>query len=348
MSKGPTEVAALPELDSLTISVLIDNGSDALSSVAAGTPQRSELGALLTDGPRAGRDLGHDWVLVFDRFCIACHGFSALATARAGERTASVLFDVGPYGDIWLANAERMSIDLSSIEAIVLSHWHWDHSGAMPLVVAAIADARRRAGRAPVVVDVHPDRPDQRGFLTPAGVFAMFPPEPSLDAIAAAGARIVSEGNAHRVADLFLVSGDIPRQTAYETGFPGHHRWQDGHVSPDPELRDERFLAANVRGRGVSVLSSCSHAGIVNVGLEARRLTQQRIDLVLGGYHLAGAAVEPRIEPTVRDLVELVQPRILAPGHCTGWRAMAALAAAAGQTGYAPSAVGTSYHLSAA
>jgi 7,8-dihydropterin-6-yl-methyl-4-(beta-D-ribofuranosyl)aminobenzene 5'-phosphate synthase len=342
---SPSSTFRLPELDDLTVQVVIDNTSDPLSSGPVGIPQQPELAALLAGGSGAERLLGRDAMVVFDRFCIACHGFSALVTGRAGRRQSSVLFDVGPYGDIWLANAKRLSLDLADIEAVVLSHWHWDHSGAMIAVVGAIADARRKGGREPVVVDVHPDRPDQRGFLTPAGVFAMFPPEPLLDDVARVGAEVVSRADVHRVADLFLVSGDIPRTTGYETGFPGHHSWRNGQATPDPECHDERFLAAHVRGRGVTVLSACSHAGVVNASLEARRLVGQPVDLVLGGYHLAGAGVEPRIEPTVRELVQRVQPRIIAPAHCTGWRALSALAAAAGIAGYAPSAVGARYLL---
>jgi hypothetical protein len=76
----------------------------------------------------------------------------------------------------------------------------------------------------------------------------------------------------HGVADLFLASGDIPRQTGYVTGLPGHHSWRGAQVTLDTEIHDERFLAANVRGRGATVLTACSHAGVVNVGLEARRL----------------------------------------------------------------------------
>ena len=260
-----------------------------------------------------------------------------------------MLFDVGPYSDVWLANAERLSVDLSSIEVLFLSHWHWDHSGGIPTVVAAISEARRSAGRAPLVVDVHPDRPDQRGILTPLDVFAMLPPEPTLEAIEAAGGHVVAHGDVHAVADLFVSSGDIPRQTSYETGLPGHHSWRGDQVTLDPEIHDERLLLANVAGRGTTVLTACSHAGVVNVGLEARRLQpSQPIDLLLGGYHLAGTTVEDRIDPTVRDLRELVVPRIVAPGHCTGWRAAAALADAFSPTGYAPSVVGTRYLLSAA
>jgi 7,8-dihydropterin-6-yl-methyl-4-(beta-D-ribofuranosyl)aminobenzene 5'-phosphate synthase len=259
-----------------------------------------------------------------------------------------VLFDVGPYADVWLANAERLNVDLSSIEVLFLSHWHWDHSGGIPTVVTAIAAARRDVGRPPLVVDVHPDRPDQRGILTPLDIFAMLPPEPTIEAIEMAGGHVVSHAEAHPVGDLFLASGDIPRQTTYETGLTGHHTWRGQEVTVDLEIHDERFLAANVRGRGTTVLTACSHAGVVNVGHEARRLLpNQPLDLLLGGYHLAGATVEDRIEPTVRDLTELVEPRVVAPGHCTGWRAAAALADAFAPTGYAPSVVGTRYLLNA-
>jgi 7,8-dihydropterin-6-yl-methyl-4-(beta-D-ribofuranosyl)aminobenzene 5'-phosphate synthase len=341
-------MTAPTELDDLTVTVVVDNATDTLSSIPPGAPQLPEM-AYLLGRPAIGQHEGHDLVQAFDQLCVACHGFSVLATARRGDISSTVLFDVGPYGEVWLANAQRLQIDLAAIEVLFLSHWHWDHSGGLPPVVSAIAAARRGAGRPPLVVDVHPDRPDQRGVLTPFGSFAMLPPEPTLDALEAAGAHVVTDRDRHTLGSgLFLSSGDIPRKTTYETGLDGHHTWRAGQVTPDPDIHDERFLAATVRGRGTTVLSACSHAGIVNVGLEALSLTpDQPIDLLLGGYHLAGAAVEDRIDATVRDLAALVAPRMTAPGHCTGWRAAAALAAALGPTGFAPSVVGTRYLLSA-
>ena len=102
-------------------------------------------------------------LIVFDRLCCAGHGFSALVTGRRGDEQHTVLFDVGPYADLWMSNAARLGIDLAKIEAIFLSHWHFDHSGALPVVAAAIAAARRSARlAAPLLVDLHPDRPDQR------------------------------------------------------------------------------------------------------------------------------------------------------------------------------------------
>jgi 7,8-dihydropterin-6-yl-methyl-4-(beta-D-ribofuranosyl)aminobenzene 5'-phosphate synthase len=344
----PHPNTAASELDELTITIVVDNATDTLSSIAPGIPQLPEIAYLLGGIPPSGQHDGHNCVVTFDQLCVACHGFSALATARQRNRTTTVLFDVGPYGDVWLANAERLSVDLSTIDVLFLSHWHWDHSGGITTVVAAIAAARRAADRSPLVVDIHPDRPDQRGILTPLDVFAMLPAEPTIEAIEAAGARVVAHADVHEINELFIASGDIPRQTGYETGLAGHHSWRGDTVTLDPEIHDERFLAATVRGRGTTVLTACSHAGIVNVGLEARRLLPDHpVDLLLGGYHLAGATVEGRIEPTVRDLAELVAPRIVAPGHCTGWRAAAALAIAFNPTGYAPSVVGTRYLLNA-
>ena len=117
-------------------------------------------------------------------------------------------------------------------------------------------------------------------------------------------------------------------------------------MEPDPLIMDERFVAAEVRGRGVTVVSACSHAGIVNACLGAREhYPDVPVDVVLGGYHLAGAAMELRIAATVADLGGLIEPRIVAPAHCTGWRAKAALADRFAPGRYAPSAVGTRYVL---
>ena len=111
---------------------------------------------------------------------------------------------------------------------------------------------------------------------------------------------------------------------------------------------DERYLAAVVRGRGVSVLSACSHAGIVNACLSAQqRFPDVPVDVVLGGYHLAGKTMELRIPDTIADLEQRIKPRVVAPGHCTGWRAKAQLAATFAPGRYAPSVVGTLYRLQA-
>src|SRR5262249_60018029 len=123
---------------------------------------------------------GHPGKVVFDRLCCAAHGLSVLATGRRGEEDRTILFDVGPHADIWLANAARLGVELAKIEAVFLSHWHFDHSGALPEVVAALSRARRQAGPAPPGgVDLPPGPPDHRGAPHPHR--ALFPsaPEPT-------------------------------------------------------------------------------------------------------------------------------------------------------------------------
>eukprot|EP00035_Acanthoeca_spectabilis_P016338 m.331875 g.331875 ORF g.331875 m.331875 type:complete len:284 (-) comp16514_c1_seq8:172-1023(-) len=271
--------------------------------------------------------------------CTACHGFSVLARGGKGGTTRTVLFDVGPDTSIWFGNARRLNVDLATIDLVFLSHWHADHSGALPAVVQAIAEARAKAGRPPPVVDLHPDRPHSRGVKTPSGLVLMLPPEPTFEELDKAGGTVVQQGEPHPVPDgLFFGSGEIPRVTEYEQGLVGHlTSAAGGELEDDPLIKDERYLALCVKGRGVSVLSACSHAGIVNACLSAQEQFSNRpIDVVQGGVHLSGKAMEGRIDATVGDLQSKVKPRVVSPGHCTGWRAKYRLSEVFPK-GYAPS-----------
>ncbi len=337
------------ELDELEILVVIDNETDTLSSVDDGVPQVPELVHRAARAPPSRHFEGHECKVVFDDLCCACHGLSVLITGRRGSQKHSMLFDVGPYSSLWLDNARRLGIDLSKIEHIFLSHWHADHSGGFPEVIAAIREARSAARLAPPMVDLHPNRPDQRGVLLPNGLIVLLAKEPSFADIAQAGGDVITRDAPHPICGgFFFGSGQIDRVTEYETGLAGHYTFRGENGAPDPLIMDERFVAAYVAGRGVTVFSACSHAGIVNACLAAKKhFPDSPIDLVLGGYHLAGRPMEPRIEPTIRDLEKLIEPRLVAPGHCTGWRAKARLAQTFAPRRYAPSVVGTLYRLGA-
>lgn len=335
------------ELDELHLVVVTDNETDALSSIDNGVQANERVALLDRLEPSFVID-GKDHISVLDHMCCASHGFSVLATGVKDSTSRTVLFDVGPYGDIWLANAVRLDIDLSAIETVFLSHWHWDHSGGLVAVLSAIASARSDVGLPAPVLEVHPNRPDHRGTRLSDGRVALLPEDPTFDQLAAAGATVLLSDAGHDIAGgFFHGSGEIPRLTSFETGLSGHETRRNGTFESDPLILDERYFAANVRGRGTTILSACSHAGIVNVATAARQLHDSPLDLVLGGYHLAGKVMEERISDTVAALKAL-DPRLVAPGHCTGWRAKAALAGAFSSSGrYAPSVVGTQYHLRA-
>ena len=338
------------ELDHLELLVVMDNETDTLSSVDDGVPQIPEVAQLAARTAPSRHHEGHACRTVFDQLCCGCHGLSVLVTGRLGDIEHTVLFDVGPYPQYWLDNAKRLDIDLSKIECLFLSHWHFDHSGGFPEVIEAISKARLKAGLSePLLVDLHPDRPDQRGIQMPNGEMVLLPMEPEVSVMIANGGKIANHAEAHALCDgFFFASGEIDRVTNYETGLHGHHTFRGDEAVADPLIMDERCLVAHVRGRGISVLSACSHAGIVNACLCAQATFPGiPVDVVLGGYHLAGKVMEQRIEETIKDLNNKIQPRVVAPGHCTGWRAKARLADTFAPGRYAPSVVGTLYRLQA-
>ncbi|HEX4569683.1 MAG TPA: MBL fold metallo-hydrolase, partial [Dongiaceae bacterium] len=144
--------------------------------------------------------------------------------------------------------------------------------------------------------------------------------------------------------DMFHVSGEIPRVTPYERGMPGQHRRSEDDQSwkPDPLVLDERFLAVNVRDKGLVVFTACSHAGVVNVMTHAREsFPGASLHAVLGGFHLVGPN-EAIIPDTVEGLRSLGIKTFI-PGHCTGWRAVNALAQAFGEA-VVPCAVGKQFN----
>ena len=127
----------------------------------------------------------------------------------------------------------------------------------------------------------------------------------------------------------------------FKIGLPGQHRrTADGKGwEPDELIMDERFVAVHVRGKGLIVLTACSHAGVINVLTEAReRFPEVKLHAVLGGLHLSG--VNERVIPQTVAALKGFDLEVVAAGHCTGWRAMAALANAFGDNKLTPLAVG--------
>lgn len=119
----------------------------------------------------------------------------------------------------------------------------------------------------------------------------------------------------------------MDRTTEFERGFPIHQAFRDGGWQPDPLILDDQAVVLNVRDRGLVVLTGCGHAGVVNIVRYARKLTGvDRTYAVIGGFHLNGPLFEPIIPATCEALAEL-SPEVIVPAHCTGWRAVHALAA---------------------
>ncbi|KAK5132228.1 hypothetical protein LTR08_009288 [Meristemomyces frigidus] len=172
-----------------------------------------------------------------------------------------------------------------------------------------------------VSVDLHPARPDFRGFMatTPISLEA----DPTFDAIEAAGGKVAKSDQPHMVLDnMFLLSGEIPRTTAYEQGLRRGVRFDasKGAWEEDTLIKDERLVMCKLKGKGVVIFTGCSDAGVVNATKHALELGDSTpLYAVMGGFHLADAEPE-MIAHTIADLKAL-DPMLLLAGHCTGWRA---------------------------
>jgi 7,8-dihydropterin-6-yl-methyl-4-(beta-D-ribofuranosyl)aminobenzene 5'-phosphate synthase len=321
----------IAEVDALEILVLVDNVTDSLSSNPPDV--QPEWSVLFTNGKLR--------VLAGSGICCAHHGLSVLLTATAGGRKRTLLFDAGPAAATFQRNTEILGVDFASIEAVVLSHGHWDHAGGLLAAVESIARSR---GSKSFTCYVHPGMFRQRATKRPDGQLYVNERVPAPEQLSAAGANVINTREPQSVAGgAFYVSGEIPRVTSYEAGVPNHlSRSADGTSwEPDPLIMDERYVSVNVRGKGQFVFSACSHAGLINVLTHARSVFPS-VPLygAMGGLHLSG--INERVIPqTVADLRKFGL-KVLAPGHCTGWRALSQMAQNFGDE-LIPSAVGKKY-----
>ncbi len=322
----------LQQAERLEIQVLVDNVTDSLSStpsfVTREWPRLQQFGMRFLSGAS---------------LCCANHGLSLVITAHGPNGARTLLFDGGPVDYAVERNGTRLGIDFSTIEAAMLSHGHWDHAGGIPRALGMITAAN---GNKPVPLYLHPGMFGAIGMRQSDGGVLPAEPIPDPEQWTNFGAHpVVTREPARCLDDLFWISGEIPRRTAYENGLPGQVRRDAAGVwQPSPLIMDERFLAVHLRDKGLVVFSACSHAGIVNVLHHAREsFPSVKLHAAMGGFHLAGPT-ETAIPDTVRDLDQFGLD-VLIPAHCTGWRAVNALERAFGEKVVVPSAVGKRFSL---
>lgn len=321
---------ALIEVDSLQVQVIVDNVTDSLSSIPKNVVH--EMDYLADHGMEE---------LSGECLCCGAHGLSLLLTASKNALSHSLLFDAGPEGAVFQRNVSKLGINMTQVEEVVLSHGHWDHAGGF---FAALQLMKSKNPDHKVTFQLNPGMFYQRATRSDTHLFP-FKKVPSVAELQSKGAEVVNSDEARLLLDnMFYLSGEIPRVTDYETGFPGHvKQLPNQEWVPDPFILDERFLVVHVRNKGLIVFSACSHAGIINVLKETQALFPAiPIYAVMGGFHLSGHEKENIIPQTVEDMRQFGLKMII-PAHCTGWRAVNALGNAFGDEIIVPSAVGRLY-----
>jgi len=249
-----------------------------------------------------------------------------------------LLFDTGTSPDGMVENMRRLEIDPTSIEAIVCSHGHFDHTTGLDGLI------RRLGGTVNLPVLIHPHFWRRRRVALPGRDHQEIPTT-SRKALTGAGFDVVEEAHPSFLFQRsVLVTGEVPRTTGYEPGFPPQQAWLGRRWEPDPLVLDDQALIVDIKDKGLMVITGCGHAGVVNICRYARRLTRDRsLYAVLGGFHLNGPHFEPLI-PRVLDDLAALSPSVVVPAHCTGWRAQHAMGARFGEA-FVPNTVGTRFLL---
>ncbi|OGP66360.1 MAG: hypothetical protein A2W27_01110 [Deltaproteobacteria bacterium RBG_16_44_11] len=292
----------LNEVDKVEITTLIDNYIDGVAMDGSDIISRAYP---IKDGK-------------ISNSILAEHGFSAIATTQTNNKPHSVLLDFGFSADGAAFNARALGINMSIIEALVLSHGHSDHTGALESLTKLI-------GKKKIRLFLHTQAFTKPRYLKYGEDIKVSFPELSRKEIQKLGIEIEESAKPVTLADeSILYLGEIPRLTDFEKGMPNAYYEENGKEIFDQNL-DDTSLVMNLKGKGLVILSGCAHAGIINTVHHARKVTGvDKVHAVMGGFHLTGPSFAPIINRVIEELRQ-INPDYIIPTHCTGRNAINAI-----------------------
>ena len=236
---------------------------------------------------------------------VAEHGLSIYIEAHGRK----ILFDTGA-SDLFVKNAEKMEVDLSAVEALVISHGHYDHTGGVP----SFCDINKISP-----VYVHENAFYENFSLNEKG-------ERSMDSIpwndherAEIDPRIIRTSGVKWISEDIVISGTVPRIDGYEPTATFYRILNDGSVIED-NMDHEQLLVIR-EPEGLYVFSGCSHRGVIPAVRYARELFGgEKIAVLVAGMHLYSADEEMRKKVVDQIIAEDID--VVMPVHCTGINAI--------------------------
>ena len=303
---------SIPEVDSLTIQVLVDAAT---------------FGPFLPDenlpGLRLERISGRLESRMTHNTLMGEFGLSLLGRSQRGSESRSVMVDFGYSPEVLANNLAQLRIDTRELNAAVLSHGHLDHYGGFPAVFGTQIPAKHL----PLFVGGEETFCERVAFIgSPPPVMG------TLDRkqLTRAGLDVTIAPDPRIVADHAFTTGEIPLETFERTAIPTQMRPGVGcdaaalapakqHVT---QLVDdgEHELATcyAVKGLGLVVIASCSHRGVLNSVRRAQAITGiQKVHAVIGGFHLVRPRTDDEARRTAAEFVK-INPAYIVPMHCTG------------------------------
>jgi 7,8-dihydropterin-6-yl-methyl-4-(beta-D-ribofuranosyl)aminobenzene 5'-phosphate synthase len=291
---------SLPLVDRVAVTTVVDNTVDILRA--------DEKVARRWSVPRARKiaDLRAE------------HGLAHHVEVTRGRESARLAFDFGLSAASMTHNFRELGLDATKIDALALSHGHSDHFGGL----LGFLTAYRRVMRPGLRFYGHPnhyvarfmERDGDRVSLgrLHRGDVARW----DLDVVDVPEPMVLPEG--------VLLSGEMRTPEPYEAIPPSLRMEQNGALVQDTFI-GEQTLVAHLKDRGLVVVTSCSHRGIVGICRHAARVSGvAKIHAVIGGFHLSGLDAE-RIDRVVEALRGF-EVDYLVPQHCTGAEAFVRLA----------------------
>ena len=317
VARAQVAVGNAPVVDRLSLRIVTDVYTDPYAApLKADGIQVERVGRFEKRGVAPHATLQAEW------------GLSMLAESARGDETRRVLVDFGYSPEVLLTNMGLLGIDPATVDALVLSHGHFDHFGGLMGLLAA-AKGKLKPGL-PLFVGGEDcfcvrqigDRLDY-GVLDRPGILA-------------AGIKLmVAEGPAV-VADHAVTSGQIPK-TTYENPLrsTSERIGMAGGLGCDPALQPaakntgdyipddfQHEIATSyvVKDRGLVVLTSCSHRGVLNSIKQALAAAgTDQLYAVVGGFHLVPPLSDDYVRQSVAEL-KAMNPGFVVPAHCAGER----------------------------
>lgn len=307
MSAAPLNV---PSVASLELTVVDDN----FANVFAADFERPDISV---SGPDPAPD--------YHRTYAAEWGYSLHARSASSMDAApkSVLVDFGYTPQALLNNLALTGINPATIDAMILSHGHYDHFGGLD---GLLATGEIRRGTPLYVGGEEAFCSRVRGTKPGASSFG------AIDrlALAKAGIELIVSAEPRTIAGQAFTTGEIPfvsseRPRVPTAMLPGQNC---NRALLDPSKRYMDFVvddavhelgtAYNVAGRGLVVIGSCSHRGIINTVRRAQAVSGiDRVHAIVGGFHLVPPQTKAQALETVA-MMQAINPDYIIPGHCSG------------------------------